>query len=1244
MILYLIHNPKSYAYEIADNFSYPLSNWVTTCGFSVPCAYDNHLGVDGYSDDRSGDQIPGTPVYAPCNGEVKEAQSHSRYGGTVLIEANTGSEIITILIAHMSAATLVVEPNTEVQYGQLIGFIGTQQENGGWDPHCHMGIHKGSYQSYCIECSATPYSCNGNTPSEWVYAGYTYCPNEILPNWHDPEVFIASYSYTYLASYADQTPHYPPDLDYYPVAHGQILSVSFVFNNNGTAYWTGENDPNSPHYIELHSVNSTWDADSTNDLAHNWIEGSNVRIATTSGNVEALVGQGLYEFDIQAPSVLGDYFLYVALYRPHSAEFISGTGPTLHIRVQETYISGNLAGTLYVADSPYIVNGNIAVPPGQTLVIEPSCLFIFQDHYKFIVNANATLQAIGTEADSIVFTAANTDDGWHGIRFFNASSDSRLEYCVIEYGNAYPDAGWDHWGGGVFCYYSDVTISNCLVRFSKALVGLTGGGGGIAMAHSSPVVSQCTIVENQSNRRGGGGILSYASWPTITDNLITNNTSGYNGGGVKVEYGSALVSGNIFVQNTASYDHAGGGIFCYMASVTMFQNDFLQNQAGSGAGIYTQAGTVQINSNVVSGNNAVGLNFCAGAGILLDAETSGTISHNVIFNNTVTGGSTIIGGGGIYCARSQPEIHSNDIYNNNGKQSGGGIYTRHWAAPNIHHNDIYGNYAIYGGGIAVENANPLIRLNAIYDNSASSGAGIRNPTPSYATVNAINNWWGDASGPYDPSTGPPDHNPGGSGNSVSDYIAYRPWLNYSPSAQELLAETIDRLPEGNTPLLELLQFVDPGESNVVELLVDGFSQLLRVIANWFGSEINLKIYRPNGTLYGEWQSSEPPIEVDVSAFDIGTWNFEVTGVDIPYDNYPFALVVGSLPLGSISGVVEDTLSNGCSGIATDLYDESNELLICATTDQSGYYFFSDLLPGNYNVTIITPLGFLADSETKSMSVTPGDDSLVNFILTPLEIVASQRGTGFWKHQVNVYLSGRGHAQIPEGEFSGYLDMISSHFNYNPINPITLYTAEQPASHTDSLETASSLLSVQGNAPMIDRARQQLMALLLNVASLKLAQKTFISEDSATASQAITYCHSLITDEDNANDEIAKDIAEQVNSGISVSTGIIPLSTPDISYKAGTEGEAIPMVFELSQNYPNPFNAQTTINYGLPEASYVTIDIYDLLGRRITTLINSEQPAGFHQETWNSQNASSGVYFYRIKAGDYSKTKKMLLLK
>jgi hypothetical protein len=93
---------------------------------------------------------------------------------------------------------------------------------------------------------------------------------------------------------------------------------------------------------------------------------------------------------------------------------------------------------------------------------------------------------------------------------------------------------------------------------------------------------------------------------------------------------------------------------------------------------------------------------------------------------------------------------------------------------------------------------------------------------------------------------------------------------------------------------------------------------------------------------------------------------------------------------------------------------------------------------------------------------------------------------------------------------------------------------------------------------------------------------------------------------------------------------------------------VPETFNLYQNYPNPFNPTTVIGFQLPKDNYVSLKVYDILGNEITTLINEEKSAGLHtiEFDWGSNNndLSSGVYFYRLQAGDYIDTKKMILLR
>ena len=86
---------------------------------------------------------------------------------------------------------------------------------------------------------------------------------------------------------------------------------------------------------------------------------------------------------------------------------------------------------------------------------------------------------------------------------------------------------------------------------------------------------------------------------------------------------------------------------------------------------------------------------------------------------------------------------------------------------------------------------------------------------------------------------------------------------------------------------------------------------------------------------------------------------------------------------------------------------------------------------------------------------------------------------------------------------------------------------------------------------------------------------------------------------------------------------------------------LPAAVGLEQNYPNPFNPSTTIKYALPQSAMVRLSVYDMLGREVSVLVNERRDAGVHEVKFDGSNLASGVYFYRLKAGEFVQTKKLL---
>ncbi len=135
---------------------------------------------------------------------------------------------------------------------------------------------------------------------------------------------------------------------------------------------------------------------------------------------------------------------------------------------------------------------------------------------------------------------------------------------------------------------------------------------------------------------------------------------------------------------------------------------------------------------------------------------------------------------------------------------------------------------------------------------------------------------------------------------------------------------------------------------------------------------------------------------------------------------------------------------------------------------------------------------------------------------------------------------------------------------------------------------------------------------------------------------------FITENINNTDCVSQDVVVSVGSfGKIVRTNIGDIVS------AGQNNNSVPLSCELFQNYQNPFNPETKIKFNIPNgfgSNRAAIVIYDLLGREVKTLLNEVVASGYHEVTFDGSEFTSGVYFYRLTAGDFSETKKMVLVK
>lgn len=309
------------------------------------------------------------------------------------------------------------------------------------------------------------------------------------------------------------------------------------------------------------------------------------------------------------------------------------------IPAQTNIPGGNVSGTWTLANSPCKINGEITIPNDSTLTIEPGVEVVFMGHYKF--NVQGRLLAVGTQQDTIRFTAKDANLGWHGIRFIstpNTNDTSKIVYCLFKNGKANTGGitSLDRGGGAILISRFDkVFVSNCL--FDSNMTNgdrHTTGGPGIWIEYASPIITKSTF-SNNTGTTDGAIVCAYKSKATISNNKFIKNKFRY--GAILCAYSidnKPFIYGNFISNNVAS--ERGGGIF--IVDIT----------------------SARIENNIIVHNHAQGW----GGGI----AAYDCSSKPVIINNTIAYNSAGTSGGGIdFAAGSNPIFINNIIYGNSGK-------------------------------------------------------------------------------------------------------------------------------------------------------------------------------------------------------------------------------------------------------------------------------------------------------------------------------------------------------------------------------------------------------------------------------------------------------------------------------------------------------------------------------------------------------------------------------------------------
>lgn len=297
---------------------------------------------------------------------------------------------------------------------------------------------------------------------------------------------------------------------------------------------------------------------------------------------------------------------------------------------------GNVSGTWTKDGSPYLVEGTITVPDGQTLALEPGVTVEFLGHDP--LNVQGRLLAEGTEGQMIRFLVkdslgfhnyAGTDGVWGGIRFDStaATNDSSiLKYCEIAFARTFAGDGGGEalegkGGGGLSIYkYDKVRVENCVIQHNQAIGDVqfvhSFGGGINIQQQSNPIICNNLIQHNiamnlhSDKESQGGGIMVFKySDPLVACNTIRWNRASDSGGGIGVWWDSdPLIINNLIIENHAGLNDpnwgAGGGVSSGWDAVPVFINNTIADNTANwaGGGVYTREGSPIFINTIIGGN------------------------------------------------------------------------------------------------------------------------------------------------------------------------------------------------------------------------------------------------------------------------------------------------------------------------------------------------------------------------------------------------------------------------------------------------------------------------------------------------------------------------------------------------------------------------------------------------------------------------------------------------------------------
>jgi predicted outer membrane repeat protein len=822
------------------------------------------------------------------------------------------------------------------------------------------------------------------------------------------------------------------------------------------------------------------------------------------------------------------------------------------------------------------------------------------------------------------------------------------------------------YGGGISCDgQSSPILENVTIENNAAV-----DGGGIFLSSSSPSLIDVTVRWNTAELTGGGIVCDNWSNPSLVNVTVSENMAIGNGGGIRCRENSSPSMVNVTISgNTANY---GGGIHCLNNSNPIIQEAFISgNSTQNGGGIACNSSSPRLIDVILSGNSA--LNH--GGGINCYNNSSPSLINVTISDNTAGWG-----GGVAVSANSNPVLVNTILWNNTPEEIGSGegldsitiAYsnvsggqenitfedgdTIIWLQGNIDVDPLFVD-GVYGD-FQLQDESPCIDAGTSFfiwgaDTLINSGLedyiGWAPDMGALENQSGINN--GDGLLAYYPFNGNADDGSGmGHDGEVNGSSLTRDRFGHYNSAYSFdgvddyidLGEAASIIPENAS--LSISIWVVPHD-------VSAIYTLLSCETNDRGFKL---YYRPyDGDMINAY-IDEVPIHGDAANTPAGRWSHLVmtwsseTGFNL-YINGTFAggadmdawgyysaadpLFLGAHWEGGVTNAPYDGILDDIRiydraltlGEINSLYHEGGWppepqiiSIVDLPEDQGGWVWIEfekclldqgSLTAGSYTIERLDPHSWTAVQSITAVG-------LENYLAEARTLVdSSHTGDGITQFRVQVSTTMGDYVSAPAEGYS--VDNIA------------------PAVPTSIIAIVDHNWDVTVNwSPAIDQDFASFKVYRSITAEFELSDELLIEE---------TADNFLVDPLSEIGEFYYRVSAVDVHgneSGGSEAASVVVVSL---------DTQIIPVEFTLEQNYPNPFNPSTNICYGIPEDSQVSLIIYDVQGNVIQTLESSRRSAGWYKVVWDGETAkgksiSTGIYFARLVAGDYTQVIKLVYLK